>query len=138
MLQAVLTACGSFLSDPDMSGLKVNIVTDHDELVRRVDLIKVDDFPHGCPAQIHKCQRFCDNDLLCSDPPASQERMELASGKRDPVVLDDPVDDIEAHIVAGAFIAGARISQADKDVHVFPPYALPVDRADSENRAQET
>ena len=43
--------------------------------------------------------------------------MKFSTGLRDVVDRDEAVNDIEAHVVAGALITAARVAESNYDVH---------------------
>ena len=116
ILDAVMSAGTSLVTNPDLAGHKGNIVIDHYEILLLVRLIIIQHFPHTLTAQIHIGLRFYEHHPVALDHAFSDEGFVLLFSDIDPVLLRQKIQGIKAGIVPGKRIILARIAETDNQV----------------------
>src|SRR5471030_2760851 len=118
VLQAVVAARRAALLQARDAGHQIEFVVHHQHFVRR-DLVETGQSADRLAGAVHKCLRFQQPHFLASDSRLGDQRIEaaLALQARAGQAVGEIVDQPEAGVVAGLFVFGAGIAEADDQTY---------------------
>ena len=117
-LDPVVAAGASLCTDSKLARIQTDIIIDHDELLRRVQFVKVYDFPQTFTTEIHISLGFHQNHLLPFDIAAAADGLMFLRVDRDVILLCQLIQGIKTHIMTGMLVLLSRISKSCYDIHI--------------------
>ena len=117
---AVVAAGAAALLDADLAGREVDLVVDHDDLLRRQleEAQRLADRPAGF---VHIGLRLYGQHLFPAQAALGAVRLEAVAPRRKGMAADDLVHRHEADVVPIVGVAGARIAEPGKQQHAGHP-----------------
>ena len=89
----------------------------HDQDVRVRQLEEPDSLPDRSAAQVHECLGLKQHDPPIVDFDLGGQALELSRKRRSRPSFRQAIDQVEADVVAGALVLGARVAQAYDEFH---------------------
>src|SRR3981189_1213317 len=103
---------------------QVELVVNHNQVPRHIDLMFRHQFPHRKPTQVHVGFRFGQDRLLTGDRCPRGQRAALAIPDFEPESIGDPINRQEPEIVRRELVLDSRIAQTDDQFHAISSWLL--------------
>src|SRR5438067_2213672 len=114
--QPVVAGTAAAALDPELARPQVDLVVDHDDLVRR-DLVEAYRGEHRFAGGVHEGLRPQQQTAAAANHPFRKLALEAGTESREAVTAGDRLGRDKADIVPIAGVAAARIAEADNQPH---------------------